>query len=137
MTKLELQRYDYLPSGIFGDLSNGMFTLEHSFDGNRPKIPAGVGVWERYPSPHFGFDVFRCRSVGGVDLWEHGYETHPGNYNKDSDGCILIGTSIGNMLKEGDKMLCKSDIAFKAFMASLEGQDTIQITIFDIMGYAA
>jgi hypothetical protein len=130
MPEFELQRQDYLPSGIFGDLSNGMYTLEHSFD-NKPKIPAGVGIWARYASPKFGFDVFRCQSVDGVEMAEREFEIHIGNYNNDSDGCILIGKSIGNMLN-GGKMLCKSEATFLEFMESLAGIDTITITIIDL-----
>ncbi len=102
---LTLTRTDFREDGIFGELSNTASgarlacTLEHAYPVNmsltvekawEPKIPAGVYTAKRYMSPKHGYEVFRLLSVPGSDY----DEIHIGNYNKDSDGCILVGFQV-------------------------------------------
>jgi hypothetical protein len=100
-----LKRSSFEDSGIYGaftseDGSWSCVTLEHAFPTNItgafvPKIPLGTYQCIRRLSPHFGFDVF-CL----VGVPDHAFlEIHVGNYNTDSDGCILLGaTRQGNMI---------------------------------------
>lgn len=121
MDELTLVRDKFLKSGIFGilsDLKNIMHlqTLEHAYfnteNGNyEPKIPVGRYKCVLYNSPHFGYYVFVL-----VGVPNHEYcEIHKGNWNADSDGCILIGKQLGHM-NDGGLMLMQSKEAFDEFM---------------------
>ena len=115
--------------GVFGQLvlSDGTkyVTLEHAFPnggtpvGFEPAVPVGTYTCQRRLSPKFGFDVFELLNVPG-----HSYiEIHIGNYNKDTDGCILLGERLGT------GCILKSEVDFKDFMERMKGVDTFQLTV--------
>ena len=54
---------------------------------------------------------------------------HIGNFNYDSDGCILIGESMITGLKGGIDMISDSGDTFKAFMFCQSGVDEFQLII--------
>src|ERR1017187_9241020 len=98
-----LQRTDYREDGIFStftfadDSDPFMKTLEHAYDdGNdeyAPKIQPGVytckrGNHELHCGPIETFEVLGVTGHSGILC------CHPGNYNKDSDGCVLGGKDI-------------------------------------------
>jgi hypothetical protein len=126
-----LKRTDYLETGIFGvmttdDGSETYCTLEHAFldpngvAGFLPAIPAGTYQCTRYLSPKFGYDVFVLNGVP-----DHTFcEIHRGNYNADSDGCILIG-----LARQDNKMILNSAVAFTQFMDSMDGINSFTLTI--------
>lgn len=125
--KATLVRNSFTRDGIFGvlldDLNNIIcYTLEHAFptsDGYLPAMIDGVYTCQRRLSPHFGYDVFEVLNVPN-----HSYiELHRGNYNIDSDGCVLLGEQV-----EG-AMITNSEIAFNAFMARQTGIDTFQLNV--------
>ena len=98
-----LKRTSCEQTGIYGIFSSAegawsCLTLEHAFfdEGQyHPKIPVGTWQCVRRLSPHFGIDVFCLVGVPGHSF----LEIHVGNYNDDSDGCVLLGQSrIGNMI---------------------------------------
>ena len=117
--------------GIFGELEasepDGLLlsTLEHAFmqpDGTfKPAVPAGVYTCKRRLSPRFGYDVFELLNVPGHDF----IEIHKGNYNHQSDGCILLG------MEQTATMITSSLEAFTRFMELQHGLDTFQLTILD------
>lgn len=120
---MTLTRCRFTPNGIFGELTNDQgqhlaYTLEHSYN-NIPKIPVGSYTCKRRLSPHFGYDVFELIDVPGHDF----IEIHIGNYNADSNGCILLGAGTN------EDEITSSRTAFNAFMASLTGVDTFILTI--------
>jgi len=122
---MNLKRTDYLSSGIFGILDDGngntYYTLEHSYIFNAgwvPKIPPGTYTCVLYDSPKHG-NVFLLQNVPGSDF----DEIHIGCYNKDSEGCILIG------LAKGDDMILESGSAFTQFMDNLSGITSFELTI--------
>src|SRR5271168_2377957 len=100
---LILTRLDHSENGIFGQLLDSktnhlFFTLEHAFeqtDGTYgPKLPngnylcvKGLHSLDHTPTP---FEAFEVTNVPG----HSGILFHIGNYNRDSDGCILLGTSL-------------------------------------------
>ena len=99
---LSLNRTDSGVDGIFGTLASddGSFTcvtLEHAFpqqDGSyAPKTPPGTYtcVLGTHQLDHGGpFKCFEITNVPG----HQGILIHVGNFNKDSDGCCLVGESL-------------------------------------------
>lgn len=128
---LTLQRTAFKAQGIFGEIyvreNNStpkwlFFSLEHAYpvgpdhtspDGEptgwQAKIPKGIYRCVRGPHQlHNGlkFETFMVTGVPG----HTGILFHVGNYNKDSEGCILIGKQT---IPDG---VGKSGDAFKEFM---------------------
>jgi hypothetical protein len=130
-----LQRSRYGADGVFGVLTDKdsdytAITLEHAFEGQpgvfKPIIPAGDYTCQRYFSPKHGYDVFLVCDVPG-----HTYvEIHIGDFNKDSDGCVLLGqgTSIDT---DGARMLTKSTLAFRQFMELQQDINEFELTVID------
>ena len=124
---LKLQRVSYLDSGVFGylflDGSKIGVTLEHSYN-KIPKIPLGEYICIRgQHSLHSGpIETFEVTGVVG----HSGILFHYGNYNSDSDGCILVGESIS-----GD-MITNSRATFAHLIDLLSGQDSVQLQVSDI-----
>ena len=133
-----LSRKEWRQDGIFGELADekgNVFavTLEHSFQnpntqvgGFHTAIAQGTYECVRFQSPHLGYEVFMLKDVPSHDY----ILIHIGNYNHESEGCILIGTGIGNKL-DGGKMICDSKKAFNAFMKMQEGIDSFHIIVQD------
>lgn len=125
---LVLTRQKYGSDGIFGELTDYRdnfvcHTLEHAYQIKKspgvitykPKIPGGK--WTCLRGQHKlahseqPFSTFEVTEIDG----HSGIVFHAGNYNKDSDGCILLGTGI---MKDptGGSMLINSRVAFSKFM---------------------
>lgn len=132
---LNLRRTDFLSAGIFGLITDtdGKLTLataEHSYPdvpeqtspstSYHPKIPPGQYSCVRRLSPRFGYDVFWVTQVPNCE-W---IEIHRGNFpQKDSDGCILLGTAKVN------EMITDSKTAFDTFMSFLGGINTFELVV--------
>lgn len=123
---LILRRTDYKASGIFSTLENEagdvlFHTLEHAFKDSsgllyRPKISTGAYecVLGTHKLDHGGpLQTYEVTGVPG----HKGILFHVGNYNKDSDGCILVGTA------GGDEMISSSKAAFNKFLLMQEGKN--------------
>lgn len=123
---LTLTRDEFTADGIFSTLSDDkgklvLSTLEHSFD-NLPKIPDGTFTCMRgtHQLKHGGpFETFEICGVAG----HTGLLFHQGDYNADSDGCVLVG-----MDKEGT-MITHSAIAFSKLMGFLDGLQTFTLIV--------
>lgn len=126
-----LTRKDLRYDGIFSVLTDKdgnlvANTLEHSYD-MIPKIPNGV--WKCVRGPHRlhnmteDFITFEISGIEGHD----NLLFHWGNYNKDSDGCVLLGESAVEI--KGAKMVTNSKATFAKFMASLDGVDEFELTV--------
>jgi len=104
---------------------------EHSYqqsDGSwAPKIPDGVfqcvrGVHRL--SDLVPFETFEVTQVPG----HVGILFHKGNLPEtDSDGCVLLGTSLGEL--NGVPAVLQSSVAFAAFMNLQKGVDTFTLTV--------
>jgi len=131
---LTLKHTDFLVDGIFGNLYDEQnkqlwATLEHSYDsGNGDgsyinKIPPGVYMCvrgnHRLASMTHSFETFEVTNVPG----HTNILIHRGNFNKDSEGCILLGTK-----RVGDTVV-SSALAFAAFMELQVGIDQFTLTI--------
>jgi hypothetical protein len=141
---LTLRRTSFTSDGIFGtlfrdDSSILAYTLEHAYAADScgstswmPKLAPGTYTCARgmHKLEHMttSFETFQVTGVPDFQgLPVTGILIHVGNYNKDSIGCILIGTSIiGDT--EG-AMLAGSDIAFKKLLKEQYGIDSFQLTV--------
>lgn len=115
--KCTLKRVRIDEFGILGLLEYALgtlHTLEHNYN-DEAKIPSGTYKCIR-GIHHLGaaltpVETFEVTGVAG----HTGLLFHTGNYNSDSNGCILLGQG------ENGHMIIGSRDAFKVFMASLEG----------------
>lgn len=124
-----LIRTSFEADGIFGRLlqSNGSqlaVTCEHSYpcgegfeelNGWSVKLPAGqytcVRGMHRLAHMAEPFETFEIMGVPG----HTNILFHVGNYNSDSEGCVLIGQSVVKM--DGVSMITNSRIIFAKLMA--------------------
>lgn len=126
---LNLLRNKFREDGIFGELTAPnfhCFTLEHSYD-CKPKLSDGTYTCKRGEhklKDGVPFITFEIMDVPGH--W--GILFHVGNYNKDSEGCVLVGTGIGNTSKKG-LMLTASKQAFAKFLDLLKDCDEFTLTV--------
>jgi hypothetical protein len=125
---MTLTRTAHESSGIYGVIESGailrLCTLEHSYD-NKAKIPAGNYTCKRslhkLHSTTEPFETFQVMDVPGHD----NILFHWGNYNKDSEGCVLLGKA-----RQGDMIVLSKD-AWQEFMRVLNGQDDFKLTVLD------
>lgn len=136
-TKRTGPRYFDPAFGIFGKLTcdDGdkffAYTLEHAYASMIPgesfkaKLPEGEYTCERgfhkigKPGELKTIETFEVKNVPG----HSGILFHVGNSNRDSDGCILLGTEI---LMYG---LSESRKAFEQFMLDLKGINQFQLRV--------
>lgn len=140
---LTLKRTDYRDDGIYGFLldesqNQVSVTLEHAFDsglGNGsyvPKIAAGTYTCVRHPAtPHLPYEKFQLLNVPdfqGKAVTE--ILIHIGNFNSDSDGCILVGRRVAPSTKTpGENMITSSGNTFGKIMDLQVGLTSFTLTI--------
>lgn len=133
---LKLKRTDRREDGVFGVLLDEKgkqiaVTLEHAYDSGHgngtytSKIPNGtytcVRGKHRLASMKSSFETFEITGVAG----HTNILFHVGNYNKDSEGCVLLGKGYG-----GDpRMIYMSRATFEAFMALQHGVDKFILVV--------
>lgn len=137
--KINMIRTDFLESGIFGaleteDESLFLLTLEHAYPipesgastdrSWAPKIPKGtytcIRGMHRLAGATEDFETFEITGVDG----HTGLLFHPGNFNHDSSGCVLLG-----LARNGDEGIMNSRDAFKMFMEKQKECDSFALTI--------
>lgn len=135
---IRTQRRD---DGIFGELYDVRMnqiavTLEHAYDAQlgdgsyTSKLKAGTyicqyGMHTLHSSP-LPFPTFEITGVAG----HTNILFHVGNYNKDSDGCVLLGKYTQDA--NGHQMIGLSRSTFGRFMGLQEGVDKFILTVKDI-----
>jgi|ERR1035437_3433898 hypothetical protein len=123
---LILRRTVFDINGIFGELTGygcHFYTLEHSYN-NQPKLPPGKYSCVRgIHKLHDGipFEAFQVMDVPGHE----GILLHKGNYNSDSDGCVLIGKG----LDLSKNMITESKDAFDELMLLQSSFDSFTLTV--------
>lgn len=127
MTDIVITRKERKPEGVFSVMSNDMVALEHSYpteDGGwEPKIPNGTYRCVRGKHRLHGMDKdFETFEITGVE-GHTGLLFHWGNYNRDSEGCVLVGAS------EDGVMITMSRASFAKFMTLQDGVDEFQLTV--------
>lgn len=131
--KLKLENIEFSEHGIFGILEdeNNFFalnTLQHAYPSNdaflwKPKLPPGdyvcVRGFHRLPSMVDVFETFEITNVPG----HTGILFHVGNFNKDSEGCVLLAYG-----RKGNDLI-ESKAGFQAFMDYVDGIDQFDLTV--------
>lgn len=136
--KLRLQRIVFKSSGILGwlhvDGDLMLRTLEHAFEtvgAWAPKVPPGVYNCVRGTHTLKSGDKLETFEITGVP--EHsGIIFHWGNFNADSDGCVLLGRYFLKPdldLPESCATLAQSRLAVNDFMQRLAGVDSFQLEV--------
>lgn len=137
MITLTLKRNKFRSDGIFSTLTDMhqyklAETLEHAYlDASGqylPKIPGGAFKCVRGKHRLHGmtsdFETFEITGVRGhVNLLFHW-----GNYNADSEGCVLLGKNTIETIHK-NLMVTESKSTFKAFMDKLQGIDEFTLVI--------
>lgn len=134
---MRLVRTAFREDGIFGRLYNDhgvpiAFTLEHAYTGQyntayTPKIPNGEYRCIRGTHQLHNGIPFETFEITGV-IGHTNLLFHAGNFNKDSEGCVLLGHAIIK-ISSGTEMITSGQITFKEFMQSLENINEFQLTI--------
>lgn len=123
---LTLTRKDFTSEGIFSELTDStgklsLYTLEHSYN-NKPKLYNGTFNCVRGTHRlhnNIPFITFEITGVAG----HTGVLFHIGNYNNDSDGCVLLG------MERTGNMVTHSTIAFSKFMALLGNAQSFDLIV--------
>jgi hypothetical protein len=135
---LILTRTRYESDGVFGVLSDNSgnivgVTLEHAYpsaDLWTAKIPLGSYVCVRGEHQLAGmaapFTTFEITGIAG----HSGILFHCGNFDADSEGCILLGQSVTNST-QGQSMITNSRVIFAKFMALETDCDAFNLTVRD------
>jgi len=88
-------------------------------------IPEGMYTCKKILSPHFGETFEVCNVPNRKHIL-----FHTGNIAKyDSNGCILVGRSIGKM--NGDPAIFTSRVTFREFMEQHKDIDEFTLFIMD------
>lgn len=131
-----LTRTNRVATGIFGTLQSTQVifackTLEHAYpDADKPslhlpKLPEGTYTCVRgthtvgHENP-ITFETFEVTNVPG----HTGILFHSGNFNADSEGCILLGEEQDGLLG-----ISNSRVAFQEFMTFLTGLDSFELVV--------
>ena len=130
----KLTRKQYRSDGIFSELTDdkGQIiaqTLEHAYlndlEQYLPKIPKGTFTCSRSPHRLHGmtedFVTFQVMDVPKCS----GILFHWGNFNADSEGCVLLGEKIASSPK--GQMITNSRTTWAKFMAGLSGVDKFEL----------
>ena len=133
---LSLIRFEFRPDGIFSKFLNSegnqiFVGLEHAYynvpDNWFPKLVDGdykcVRGMHRLEGMTQDFETFEITNVPG----HTGILIHAGNFNFDSDGCVLIGISIGQI--SGRQGITQSKAAFQQFMNMQLGCDEFVLSV--------
>lgn len=134
---LRLQRLQARADGIFSDLFDDQGellaqTLEHAYEQEnaswQAKIPCGTYTCRRGLHRLHGmaepFETFEVLGVPGCA----GILFHWGNFDRDSEGCILLGNHIARA-EDGSQMVTDSRKAFGKFMVLQGGIDEFTLTV--------
>lgn len=135
---LTLRNNDFRPDGIFGilidDNNNEICkTLQHSYQqpdkSYAAKVPPGTYrcVRGQHQLAHMTspFTTFEITGVTG----HTNILFHVGNYNNDSEGCVLLGMSIAPSLTMNCEMLLNSKKAFEIFMDLQKSVNEFELTV--------
>ncbi len=136
---LKLTRIQSDVDGIFGKLTDEVnalvaVTLEHAYntgsdEGYIAKIPPGTYTCKRSQHTLHGmtkpFETFQVMDVPG----HSNILFHWGNFNGNSDGCILLGRKIIPVENTNEHMITNSRNTFNKLMDIQKGVDTFTLEI--------
>jgi hypothetical protein len=133
---LVLKRTAFKRDGVFGELFTESqeklcVTLEHAYaqtDGSfQAKLVPGQyvcmrGMHKLQSKP----DKFETFEIMNVPLHTN-ILFHKGNYNIDSDGCVLLGLGLGSY--NGMQIITASKLAFEKFMKLQDGLNSFKLRV--------
>lgn len=129
---LEIVRLEQFITGTFGVLRINKMVFcctlelpERMNASNVSCIPAGQFLCRKINSPSFG-TTFQVHDVPGRSE----ILFHPGNWVRNSRGCILLGASFDKL--QGERAITNSDATFNEFMTVMEPHDTASLTIMEV-----
>lgn len=132
---LALNRNQFSQDGVFGTLEDMTgkqiaVTLEHAYAGTSSwisKIPDGKYACVRGQHQLLGmsqpFETFMILNVPN----HTGILFHTGNYNEDSDGCVLVGDTVTTV--NGARAISSSRLTFAEFMEIQDGVESFDLTV--------
>lgn len=132
-----LQRDSMTDERTYGTLKDDdgqtvCFTIEQPWRNNQHGdgssascIPEGNYLAFRFQSPHLGYELFQLANVPD----RIAIEIHKGNVPADSRGCILTGTTRGQL--GGVAAVLESAQAFATLMQHLAGVDRFTLSVRD------
>lgn len=129
---LALTRKEFKKTGVYGELRDEhdaliAVTLEHVYQVNglwTPKVAPGTYNCVRHAPNKLPYETFMLENVPDFQGKPvSGILLHCGNYNKDSEGCILVGLSVVS------DMIAHSRAAFATLMHLQQGLDHFKLTI--------
>ena len=124
--------------GIRGQLSSndGSFianTLEHAYTEGEvflPKVAEGTYKCMRHAPNRLPYETFELQNVPDFQGKPvTGILLHIGNYNQDSDGCILVGSAMAKDGVTEQAMLLGSKIAFETLMKLQTGVNEFTLVV--------
>ena len=130
---MKLIRYAFNDDGILGHLYDAegnqvACTMEHSYN-KLPKLKAGtyrcargMHSLHRRPTPFVTFEIMDVPHCTGILF-------HPGNWQGDSSGCVLVGRT--HTTSAEGCMITNSRQTFNRFMLDLEGVESFTLTVED------
>jgi Family of unknown function (DUF5675) len=143
---MKLTRTAYRSDGIFGRIYNDhgvplAYTLEHAYqqeDGNfLPKVAEGtynciLGSHELEGMTH-PFQAYMLENVPPfMGLPVTNILIHMGNFDRDSNGCIVLGRTIATQM-DGSLMVTNSVNTFEDFMNGLSGVSSFTLEVTHVL----
>lgn len=135
---LRLKRTSFTELGIFGMLLDEeanlvAYTLEHAYsrDGNGsapwvPKVAPGTYQCQRHAPNRLPYETFEVMGVPDFQGQKvTGILLHVGNFNRDSEGCILVGLDVS----PDGRAIERSIAAFQKLMGMQKGVDSFTLSI--------
>jgi hypothetical protein len=121
-----LKRKLFTSSGVLGELfTNDEKKFCDTLEPSEVKILPGIYMLKKYFSPRLKIDVFHI--TNGDKLWNNRYlEIHSGNSSKDTNGCILVGKRVDNLI-----YVTESKRTLKLLFDLLEERNDYTLTVLD------
>jgi hypothetical protein len=127
-----LRRVEHQAQGIFGELLDAWGnvvcqTLEHAYTATggaaySPKLPPGTYTCVKGTHRLINMGPFETFEITGVE-GHSGILFHVGNYNDDSEGCVLLG------MQRAGNSITASHAAFAEFMSRCANCTQFQLRV--------
>lgn len=121
MNFCKIHRIEIGAEGTFGVLSLNGELLCYTLENTDTRIPEGAYTCKRdRTGKHQYYEVMDVANRSNIEF-------HPGNTDRDSSGCIILGSFLGSL--HGRKAVLRSQDAMQLFMDSLKGAEEFTLWI--------